>query len=177
LRIETTPLPIDLRTAGLDAAIRHGNGGWPGCTAEKLFTEVCFPVTNAAFAARLPLQRGPAALRGIRLMYDTDAELDWPTWFAAAGAAKERYTLGDGFSDSLVMIGALLAGRESVAMVRSGLVERELADGRLVRLFGTSIPAPRAYHLVYPSGEVLRPPLQAFRDWLIARVAADGLAG
>jgi LysR family glycine cleavage system transcriptional activator len=176
LRIETSPVAMDLRAAGLDAAIRHGQGGWPGCTSEKLFSEVCFPVTTPAFAARLPLERGPVALRGIRLMYDTDAELDWRTWFVAAGAPKERYTLGDGFSDSLVMIGALLAGRESVAMVRSGLVERELADGRLVRLFDTSIPASRAYHLVYPTADVLRPPLQAFRDWLIARVAADGLS-
>jgi LysR family glycine cleavage system transcriptional activator len=176
LRIETSPVPMDLRMAGLDAAIRHGNGGWPGCTSEKLFGEVCFPVTNAAFAARLPMHLGPAALRGLRLMYDTDAELDWRTWFVAAGAPNERYTLGDGFSDSLVMIGGLLAGRESVALVRSGLVERELADGRLVRLFDASIPSSRAYHLVYPTGDLWRPPLQAFRDWLVGRVAADGLA-
>jgi DNA-binding transcriptional LysR family regulator len=50
------------------------------------------------------------------------------------------------------------------------------ADGRLVRLFDTSIPAPRAYHFVYPSADVLRPPLQAFRDWLIARVRTVGQA-
>jgi LysR family transcriptional regulator, glycine cleavage system transcriptional activator len=173
LRIETSPEPIDLQTAGLDAAIRHGRGTWRGCTAEKLFGETCFPVATPGFASQLALERGPRALRGVPLMYDTDAEHDWYAWFRAAGFPDERITRGHSFSDSLVMIGALLAQGESVALVRSGLVERELADGRLVRLFDTAIPAWGAYYLVYPSTGSMRAPLRAFRDWLMART--DGL--
>lgn len=170
LRLETSPKPIDLRAAGFDAAIRNGRGPWPGCTSERLFGEECFPVAHPSMAAKLELERGPRALAGIRLIYDTDEEHDWQTWFEAAGMPRARYMLGDGFSDSLVMIGALLAGSEAVALVRSGLVERELVDGRLVRLFDVSIPAWGSYHLVYPKAPTMSPALKAFRDWLIGQV-------
>jgi LysR family glycine cleavage system transcriptional activator len=44
LRIETSPELVDLTDDRFDAAIRFGNGCWPGLVAERLFEVRVFPV-------------------------------------------------------------------------------------------------------------------------------------
>src|SRR3546814_18179573 len=57
VRITTSIRPADLEREGIDCAIRHGDGHWPGVSATRLFSESLVPVAHPKFA------RGKEALR------------------------------------------------------------------------------------------------------------------
>ncbi len=57
----------------------------------------------------------------------------------------------------------------------SALVEKDLLDVRLVRLFETEIPIQYPYYLVYPEGRSLSPAMRAFRSWLLGEAKLVGL--
>lgn len=171
IRLETTLALLDLTANDMDCAIRFGNGQWPGLCAELLFEERLFPIATSAYAATLDLDRGPEVLKAAPLYYDTDGETEWPEWFRAAGVDGSGLNLTHGFTDSMVMMRALLAGGEGVALMRSGLVESELRDGSIVRLFGTWIRPLGSYFLVYPNRRSTSESFHAFREWLMSEAA------
>ena len=53
------------------------------------------------------------------------------------------------------------------------LVARELAEGLLVAPFPEGVMTGLAYHLVYPPTALDRPPVVAFRAWIIAEARAQ----
>ncbi|PFI79053.1 LysR substrate-binding domain-containing protein, partial [Priestia megaterium] len=57
---------------------------------------------------------------------------------------------------------------QGVALVRSGHVENEIADGRLVRLFDVPFTSPLAYYFVCPKGIEAQPHILRFREWLLS---------
>jgi DNA-binding transcriptional LysR family regulator len=80
------------------------------------------------------------------------------------------------FDQFAPMIQAVIHGL-GVALLPEFLAKAELADGRLVRAFGEPVGGPEAYYLVWPAVGTWYPPLQAFRDWVIAEAAdPDGEA-
>ena len=56
----------------------------------------------------------------------------------------------------------------AAGLVELELVDRELEQGRLVRLFdvGVKVAPDYAYHLVYPAGSRDDPRVRALQDWL-----------
>jgi len=56
---------------------------------------------------------------------------------------------------------------QGIALARSGHVEKELAEGSLVRLFALSFPSPAAYYFVCPKGIEAEPHIVTFRRWLL----------
>jgi LysR family glycine cleavage system transcriptional activator len=57
-----------------------------------------------------------------------------------------------------------------MALTLRPLVEADVASGRLVMPFGTSLPSRYAYYLVIPEAISGRPAVQAFREWLLREV-------
>jgi LysR family glycine cleavage system transcriptional activator len=57
------------------------------------------------------------------------------------------------------------------ALIPTFLIQRELAEGRLIPIFGPPIRAPGSYYLVWPDTRPDRAPLRSFRDWLAAETA------
>jgi DNA-binding transcriptional LysR family regulator len=53
-----------------------------------------------------------------------------------------------------------------VALLPEFLAAPELADGRLVMLWGELVSSEGSYFLVWPQTGEKYPPLAAFRDWL-----------
>lgn len=174
LRLETSLTPLDLEASNMDAAIRYGRGNWQGVRCEWLLDESLFPVATAAFAATLDMSRGPKLLEDIPLLYDTDGQSEWRQWLRLAGRPRGRVNLVHGFSDSLVMLQALLSINEGVALTRARLVEAELASGRLVRMFDVSLPAPGGYYLVTRQHRPPSAALIVFRDWLVEEARTAG---
>ena len=165
LSIETGFALARFDDGGPDLGIRHGGGEWPGLAAQLLFHEDMFPVASAALPsfdtihsaadiARMPLI-GDAARQG------------WPDWFRHAGVrtatVRERFR----FSDSNAGLIAASLGL-GVALARERIVAPFLADGRLTRLPGPALRGRFSYYLIQPTHRRLRPPAQAFADWLLA---------
>ena len=60
--------------------------------------------------------------------------------------------------------------RSPLALLPLFLIERELAERRLIPAFGAPIKSLGSYYLVWPKDSTPRPQLGAFRDWIGGQV-------
>jgi LysR family glycine cleavage system transcriptional activator len=113
-----------------------------------------------------------AALAGYPLLHDVDAHpeqpwMSWRAWLERAGVDPAPAARGMQFTDSIVLIGAAVAGL-GVALGRGPHVAPLLARGHLVRVTQQSWRAPWSYFLVAPPAHFRRPVVRAFVDWALA---------
>jgi LysR family transcriptional regulator, glycine cleavage system transcriptional activator len=101
--------------------------------------------------------------------------MSWRAWFERAGLDTAPVTRGAQFTDSVVLIGAAVAGL-GVALGRGPHVAPLLARGQLVRVTRESWRAPWSYFLVAPPAHFRRPVVRAFVDWALAEASDDGTA-
>jgi len=151
------------------AAIRIGDGHWPGLEADFLFTANLFPVCAPALAERL---KTPADLAGVTLLAAANAPDDWPLWLKAAGldgALDLRRALK--FDYPAFALQAALDGL-GVAIAAGPYVADDLAAGRLVRPFALAVPNGRGWWFLHRQGAEPNPGLAAFRAWVRAAAAA-----
>ncbi len=158
----------DFKRDGVDVAIRHGLGDWPGVVSEHVLDDVTFPVCNPRLANGLPAR--PADLSRYTLLR-SDGE-SWKSWFEAAGLDWPEPTRGPMFSDSAHTMQAAIDG-QGIALARSSLLGNDVHNGVLVRLFDIVVSLPRKYFLVYPPRLVDSPKLAPFRQWLFDEVAVE----
>lgn len=161
IELDPTQRLVDLRAEQTDLAIRYGAGGWSGVVTERLVRVMDYPVCAPALA---PALRQPADLRGQTLLHDESAQT-WALWLVAAGVAGIDATRGPRFHDVALALDAAMAG-QGVAMGDDVLCARDIASGRLVRLFDVTVTR-NWYWLVMPEGRRLPPAAGAFRSWLL----------
>jgi DNA-binding transcriptional LysR family regulator len=150
---------------GPDLGIRHGPGHWPGLAAHRLMDETLFPVASP----RMPgfdAIRTAADITHAPLILD-HARQGWHDWFRFADVHGAPLDERHSFSDTTDAFNAAVLGM-GAALARERVVAPYLADGRLVELPGPRMPARWSYHVVYPAHRRLRPPAQAFVDWLLS---------
>jgi LysR family glycine cleavage system transcriptional activator len=131
-------------------------------------TAVCSP---AMLHAGLGL-RQPADLVNHALLHLYTAVDECKAWLSAAGVPDVRGSGTVRFDSYLLAIEAAIDG-QGVAVVPTFLVASDLRTGRLVAPFPVEIPQPRAWYLVSRDEQRDQPPVQQFRDWLRAQIAAD----
>ncbi|QRY66773.1 transcriptional regulator GcvA [Ensifer sp. PDNC004] len=170
VRISTTNRLTDFNSDGVDIAIRHGLGRYDGLVSERLIDDDPVPVLHPALRARNPLDT-PGDLAAHVLLHDVHRQ-DWRLWLDAAGADGVDAGRGPVFVNSNGAIEAAKAG-DGVALVRLSLVTRELAEGVLEAPFPEGVMTGLAYHLVYPPAALDRPPVTAFRAWIIEQARAE----
>lgn len=161
IELDPTLRLADFRGDQTDLAIRYGRGGWPGVAAEKLVQVMDYPVCAPALAVTLAT---PADLRGQTLLHDESAQT-WSLWLAEVGVEGIDATRGPRFHDVALALDAAMAG-QGVAMGDDVLCARDIAAGRLVRLFDVSVPRSW-YWLAMPEDRRLSPAAGAFRAWLL----------
>jgi LysR family glycine cleavage system transcriptional activator len=159
----------DFKRDGVDVAIRHGLGDWPGVVSEHVLDDETFPVCNPRLANGLPAR--PAELSRYTLLR-SDGE-SWKSWFEAAGLDWPEPTRGPMFSDSAHTMQAAIDG-QGIALARSSLLGNDVHNGVLIQLFDIVVSLPKKYFLVYPPRVVDSPKLAPFRQWLFDEVAAEG---
>jgi LysR family glycine cleavage system transcriptional activator len=121
----------DLTTDGVDIALRFGCGVWPGVEVATLMIERIFPVCSPDFLVRHPIKE-PRDLLNVPLLRHVG--LPWAIWLTAMGVDEAPRQQGLGFEDTALMLDTAAHG-VGVALARSGLAERDLREGRLVRPF------------------------------------------
>ena len=163
LEIDASIRTVDLLREGFHAAVRQGDGPWPGLASERLFERPPIIVVGSPSAARRLRGAQPEALAREPLLGDNDL---WEDWFAAAGLRTKVRTVAV-FNDAGLMLQATEQNL-GLALCRELLAADALFDGRLVRLSPIEILHADAhpYHLVYPPNLREWPPLASFRDWL-----------
>jgi LysR family glycine cleavage system transcriptional activator len=160
---------LDLRTESSEVQIHLGAGRYPGHRADRLFgvaiAAVASPDLQPALAA-------PADLAAHTLLHDDAMEIvaggnAWRKWLEAAGVAErvdpER---GPHFSSNILSLEAA-SQKLGVALALRPLVDADIASGRLAAPFDIEVKPGSAYYLVCPEVIADRPPVAAFRKWLL----------
>lgn len=174
INLGTRLKPFDFEEEGFDAAIHFGRDDWAGAGSARLFDERLVACCGPSVLAGRPAAHA-RDLVGLPLLQLETRPNAWARWFAHHGV-EGPVPQGMLFDQFAPMIQAAIHGL-GIALLPEFLAKAELADGRLVRAFGEPVGGPEAYYLVWPAVGAWYPPLQAFRDWLVAEAAdPDGEA-
>lgn len=159
----------DFTTDGVDVGLRYGGGVYPGLESRLLLRETLFPVCSPGFAARHPISQ-PQDLIGLPLIQHRHRP--WKLWFDAFGLEAPP-PQGTVFEDSLLVVESAAQGL-GMALARSGLIEGDLASGRLVRPLEAQVASELGFYVVWrpDSRKVAR--IEALRGWLVAETCASG---
>ncbi|CAN5357803.1 transcriptional regulator GcvA [soil metagenome] len=165
VRITTSTELVDFRTSNVDAAIRYGQGQWPGLDAEWLMAEHLFPVCSPKLLTGERALRRPEDLAHATLLHTASTIDDWRLWFTAAGLpAHLSQSRGLTFDLAFMTVQAAIDGL-GVAMGHTAYVADDVANGRLVVPFNVSMPSA-GYYFVTPQGRPTASKLNVFRDWV-----------
>ncbi|OON40262.1 LysR family transcriptional regulator [Izhakiella australiensis] len=168
--LETINKIINFSQTESDVAIRFGSGNYPGLFSELLLREQIFPVASPGLLQRFGTPHEPVELLRFPLLMRDGSDLvpKWEQWFQQSGISVPASAESVRFADSNMTIEAALLG-QGVALARSGLVEKEMVNGSLIRLFDLPFPSPVAYYFVCPKGIEAQPHIINFRGWLRAQ--------
>jgi LysR family glycine cleavage system transcriptional activator len=171
LSIDTSGRLADYIADHVDVGIRYGGGRWSGLKATFLLRDAFFPVCAPALLGGAHPLRGPDDLRHHALIHDRSMAFEstfptWRTWLQSAGHADIDCERGLQINDSAAVIQAAIAG-SGVALGRTTLVARDLAEGRLVRPFGEDLAYDFAYYIVHRPQAEQALGVAAFKRWLL----------
>ena len=165
VNLSTRLRPFDFATSSFDAAIHYGRQDWPGAAYLKLMDEDVLAV--AAPSLTQPLAAAADALT-LPLLQLESRPGDWGRWLAHHGLPGQRPPAMQ-FDQFATMQQAVLHGL-GAAVLPLFLIDRDLAQGRLIPLFGPAIPAQGAYYLTWAGASPPRAPLASFIHWLKSEV-------
>lgn len=160
-----------------DIAILWGRGEWEGCRATRLLDGDTGAVCNPIYLEKEGPFASPEAIPGKPLLHDTD-RVDWQNWMRHAGLKHSGPSPGPIFEDFNLLRAAALAG-QGIALCPRSLVGDDLAAGRLVQLFDTTIKKDYAYHILEPAegGERRAEAITLFKGWLQRNARATEALG
>lgn len=151
-----------------DAALYFGDGDWPGTESCFLMRENPVPVCSPALIA--PLDRLDARqLAALPLLQQSTRPYAWRQWFGSLGLQVEG-DLGGPRYELFSMLAQAAMHDMGVALIPPLLIERELAEGRLIVPLAHALRlSDKAYYLIVPERKLELAALRAFRDWLTAQ--------
>lgn len=171
LRLHAAEDMVELRSGGIDLAIRYGKGPFAGVEAVALKRDAFAPVCSP----RLGLSK-PGQLRDVPLIHVEGRRTprpapDWPRWCKRAGISGVNTEAGLRFNDSQHAIQAAIAGH-GVAIVSLVLAADALASGLLVQPF-RHVLAGGTYHFARAPGLGNRADIASLGNWFRSNLAAS----
>jgi LysR family glycine cleavage system transcriptional activator len=170
IRTEHEFVDFGRRATAPDFAIRYGRGRWKGLYARRLLGEYLHPVcAPGAIASGSEVDMG-ALLSRYPLIHDSNED-GWALWLKSTGIRPPpRAPTALMFNDYNLVVEAA-AQMLGVALGRTGLIQAELAHGRLVQ-FSRKVRSRRAYYLVCRSDGPLSQHVRVLWDWLMVAATA-----
>jgi len=169
VRLTTSLNPVDFRRDDYDLAILVLADGAqaPGLESHEFLSVDTFPVCSPALARNI---HQPADLAGHTLLHSAPRPTDWRRWLTAAGLPTLNGARDLRFESLNLAIQAAIEGI-GVAVGIEALLQDDLQQGRLVRLFAMERRSDHPFRIVYPAGKAQDARLIAFRDWLLEEAA------
>jgi len=165
---------IDPRSETSEVAIRFGSGRYPAYQVEHLFTPDFVVACRPSLCVGELALRQPQDLSQHVLIHDDSTRVvesmpNWQSWLLQAGVSGVDVAGGLRFSNAILSLEAALDG-QGVALVQKQLIEADVASGRLLMPFATSLPSHYAYHLVLAKAAATQPVVLAFQQWLAEEI-------
>lgn len=173
VRLNAAVATVDLGAGEADFAVRYGTflpaqGVAIAPFPEETFVVACAP---ALAAGRKPIRK-PADIERHTLIYSEVNLVTWRDWLDANGLGHIQTTRGPRFDRTFMAINAAVDGLGLVLESRM-MLQREVDAGRLVLPFGENGPRLACHSLLYLRSKANLPKVKAFREWLMAELAAS----
>lgn len=161
---------VDFIADGIDIGIRFGGGDYKDLFVEKLFEEVSIPLIAPKVWDALDQPVDKTLFDHVSLIHDDSAAFlpgaqQWKDWFAAVGFEQKLADRGSRFSHADHGIEAAVDGA-GIILARLGLAWRDIAAGRLVAPFKTSVPVRGGFYFVCPEEKLQSEKVLAFLGWI-----------
>jgi LysR family glycine cleavage system transcriptional activator len=166
LQILSSSALVDFSRGGVDIAVRHGMGRYPGLRSYRVVSVEMVPVAAPSLVERLGMPEISAQLARWPHVHDADRK-GWSLWFQAQGIDEVALPRGPSFDDSGLLLNAVIAG-QGAGLLPAAMVAFDVEEGRLVRLAKATHMESFAYYLVYPETNHGRPKISAFKDWILS---------
>lgn len=175
VRIDTSNRLVDFMHEDIDLGIRFGNGYYPELQTVFLFSYDLIPVCAPELMQRDKGLEKISDLNNHTLLHSDYGNLDaafpdWEMWLKVVGADDVDIGHGIYFSQADQLFQAALDG-QGVALIANVMVERALAEGRLVQPFSASLPVKMSYHFVTSPAKARIAKVRAFREWILEESA------
>jgi LysR family glycine cleavage system transcriptional activator len=164
LRLDVSGDAEDLNDGRFDAAIRNGNGRWPGHRAIKLLPSIFMPLCAPKLKSAAAALANPRRALEVPLLGRPDW---WTMWYRARGfdAGPSRDKFGTSLAHEYLDIAAAIAG-QGIAIGSPLLFRAEIDSGRLVPAHEFVGTDGRAFWFIYPAVRQHSRKLMAFGQWL-----------
>ncbi|MFJ3486754.1 LysR family transcriptional regulator [Pseudomonas sp. NPDC090202] len=165
--------PFLFADTDFDAAIYFGDADWSGTESHRLMSENPMPVCSPALLGsrdRLDARE----LADMPLLQQTTRPYAWRQWFNSQEMNVSRDMTGPRY-ELFSMLAQAAMHDMGVALIPPFLIQRELAERRLVIANHHALSSVKAYYLMIPERKVESASLKAFRDWLVHQAEAYAL--
>lgn len=166
LSLKGRVVPFDFNSTDLDAAIHYGQADWPLTKADRLFGETTVAVASPTIASKIEVAQH---VRRYRPILQTTRPHAWTDFLTGIGE-KEEYAsveLPPLNVEHFSMLVMAVQSSVGIGLVPERWVEKELAEGSVVRILNYRYVEPNAYYLVMPAGRLASPALLAFKQWIL----------
>jgi len=157
--------PFLFADTDFDAAIYFGDGDWSGTESHRLMSENPMPVCSPALLGD-KTHLDARELSDMPLLQQTTRPYAWRHWFGSMDMNVARDMTGPRY-ELFSMLAQAAMHDMGVALIPPFLIQRELAEKRLVVANSHALSSIKAYHLMIPDRKVESASLKAFRDWLV----------
>ena len=172
--------PFLFADTDFDAAIYFGDADWSGTESHRLMGENPMPVCSPTLLGRFT-QLSAEQIADLPLLQQTTRPYAWRQWFNSRNLNIPRDMTGPRY-ELFSMLAQAAMHDMGIALIPPFLIQRELAEKRLVIANPQALSSIKAYYLMIPERKVESASLRAFRDWLIHQahsynVEGQGLTG
>jgi LysR family transcriptional regulator, glycine cleavage system transcriptional activator len=150
---------------GVDAAIRYGDGNWPGIASDYLAGREFVLVGASDLLKTVRLDQAEDVAR-FTLLHHEHAQGAWRQWAVQHGVAERLVLSGPRFVQYSALIQAAVSGL-GLGLVPKVLVLGELAAASLHMPMGQSVQVDQGHYLCFRSEALSSPSFSAFRSWIL----------
>ena len=158
-----------------DAAIYFGDADWSGTESHRLMGENPMPVCSPALLDNKTLLTADE-IADLPLLQQTTRPYAWRQWFNSQQLNIPRDMTGPRY-ELFSMLAQAAMHDMGIALIPPFLIQRELAEKRLVIANPQALSSIKAYYLMIPERKVESASLKAFRDWLVNQAQSYSLEG
>ncbi|ROL82439.1 LysR family transcriptional regulator [Pseudomonas protegens] len=156
-----------------DAAIYFGDADWSGTQSHRLMGEHPVPVCSPAILGSRQ-QLSAETIAELPLLQQTTRPYAWRQWFNSLQMNVPRDMTGPRY-ELFSMLAQAAIHDMGIALIPAFLIQRELAEKRLVIANPQALTSIKAYYLMIPERKVESASLRAFRDWLVSQANSYNL--
>jgi LysR family glycine cleavage system transcriptional activator len=161
LRVESKNAHVNFATETIDAAIRFGDGTWPGLDCKLIDQATVTPVCSPSYLEQFPLN-DLSDLQHHRLIYAAPEIADWGKYFYGFDVIPAHDTI---ICDSYLLALKSAADGLGVALAILPSANSWINAGRLTVPLPVELDVNMGFWLVTPKAQASNPHIEALYKW------------